>query len=225
MYESVFFVSALTANPIVHFDSEIDSGYSVDNLEPTIPSGLVVEYNTGNGNTLTWNPSEEPDVQYYRVYRSFESATAASSYELVAVTAATTWVDPDFDGWPVDYRVTAVDHSGNESGPSGPSEPPTGIGGIAPKPYQLRPNTPNPFNGTTTIGFDAPSGGGRVRVAAYDVRGRLVRTLLDEGVHEGYREIVWDGLDSGGSRCASGIYFVRLTAPGIQSVRKVVIAR
>jgi hypothetical protein len=42
-YFTTFFVRALTDSPGLHFDSEPDSGYSVDNLEPDAPETLIAE--------------------------------------------------------------------------------------------------------------------------------------------------------------------------------------
>ena len=37
MHHTTFFIRAMTAVPGTHFDSEPDSGYSVDNLAPMVP--------------------------------------------------------------------------------------------------------------------------------------------------------------------------------------------
>jgi len=78
---------------------------------------------------------------------------------------------------------------------------------------------PNPFNPLTTLHFDLPVGG-RVRLEVYDVRGKLVRSLLDVELPAGSHEAVWDGRDSGGRTMASGSYFARLEAGRkLQTVR------
>ena len=225
MYRSVFFISALTTNPVVYFDSPIDSGYSVDNLQPNVPSSFVIAYNTGHGNDLSWESPTDPDVQYYKVYRSIDGGLAASAFELVAVTVEDSWTDPDFDGWQVDYRVAAVDFGGNESELAGPSQPPTRVNDVPPASFQLRPNVPNPFSGTTAIVYDVPRGGGEMQLAVYDVRGSLVRQLAAGMATEGAGRVVWDGRDRDSRLCASGVYFVRLSSPRGESIRKVVLTR
>jgi len=52
MYWSVFFVSAHTQNPTVHYDSDPDSGYSLDNIPPLPIRDLVVDPNSWF--TLQW---------------------------------------------------------------------------------------------------------------------------------------------------------------------------
>jgi hypothetical protein len=94
------------------------------------------------------------------------------------------------------------------------------------KPYAfaLHQNTPNPFNPTTTISFTLPERG-RVTLAIYDVRGRLVRTLVDESVGEGYQERLWDGKDAKGARVSSGVYFYTLAAGDRTITKKMLLLK
>jgi hypothetical protein len=73
---------------------------------------------------------------------------------------------------------------------------PTGVPG-APAALRLHPNQPNPFNPLTTIRFDLPAAG-PVRLAVYDLAGRLVRVLVEEARAAGSHEAVWDGRDAAG---------------------------
>jgi len=118
---STFFIRARTATPGVHFDSAPDSGYSVDSLEPHVPTGLVVAHNTGSGNRLTWEPCPDPDFSIFRIYRSSDADFVPAPGCLVDETADSQWLDPEHDGGDVHYRVTAVDEAGNESDPATPA--------------------------------------------------------------------------------------------------------
>jgi membrane-associated phospholipid phosphatase len=53
---------------------------------------------------------------------------------------------------------------------------------------------------------------GSVRVAIFDVRGRLVRTLIDGWQAAGPQVVRWDRRDAGGGPVAAGIYFARVEA-------------
>ncbi len=75
----------------------------------------------------------------------------------------------------------------------------------------LAQNAPNPFNPATTIAYTVPRDG-PVSLRVYDLRGRLVRTLLDGPQAAGAHSAQWDGRDDGGARVASGIYLYRLQA-------------
>ena len=82
-------------------------------------------------------------------------------------------------------------------------EPPRTI----PSSFSLSQNYPNPFNPSTAIGYQL-SAVSRVSLKAYDVLGRLVKTLVNNEVESaGNYEVRFDG-----SGLASGVYFYRLTA-------------
>jgi hypothetical protein len=73
-------------------------------------------------------------------------------------------------------------------------------------------NAPNPFNPQTTISFTAATSG-RITIRIFDVAGRLVRSLDTKLAHPGRATVRWDGVDGRGARCASGVYFYRVTFP------------
>jgi len=77
-------------------------------------------------------------------------------------------------------------------------------------------NFPNPFNPETTIQFSlAQAGPATLRI--YNIRGTLVRTLLDESLAEGLHEARWNGVDSQGRHVATGVYFARFSSGGHES--------
>ncbi|MBN1827467.1 MAG: choice-of-anchor J domain-containing protein [Candidatus Eisenbacteria bacterium] len=94
----------------------------------------------------------------------------------------------------------------------------------APRVTELRGASPNPFNPTTTLHFSTAAAG-PVRLAVYDVQGRLVRTLVDRALPAGAHETVWDGRNGAGTPVASGIYLTRLDAAGEARSSKVVLLR
>jgi flagellar hook assembly protein FlgD len=75
----------------------------------------------------------------------------------------------------------------------------------------LEPGFPNPFNPETVFAFRIPEAGLAV-LEVYDVRGQLVRVLLEGRLEPGRHEAVWDGREQDGRPVPSGIYLVRLTA-------------
>ncbi len=94
----------------------------------------------------------------------------------------------------------------------------------APRVTALLPAWPNPFNPHTTIPFTLADAG-RVRVSVYDLAGRRVVLLLDERRSRGRHEVVWRGRDDMGRRAASGVYLLRMEAPGFTRNRKLVLLR
>jgi len=91
----------------------------------------------------------------------------------------------------------------------------------APTKVELRGNYPNPFNPETRIAFDLPRDM-QVRLAVYDIKGRLIQTLADGQLGAGRQEVIWNGCDSAGRNAASGVYLYHLvTAEGVQTGRMV----
>ncbi|MGH2569725.1 MAG: S8 family serine peptidase, partial [bacterium] len=94
----------------------------------------------------------------------------------------------------------------------------------APESFRLSAMTPNPFRDATEVRYTVPEPAG-VRIEVYDVRGRLVRALVDRPVSAGEFRATWDGRDGAGRPASPGIYFVRLTAPGVERTVKGVLLR
>ncbi len=89
----------------------------------------------------------------------------------------------------------------------------------------LRQNVPNPFNPSTRIAFTLP-GDGAVRLAVYDLRGRLVSTLIDAPtLPAGDHAVTWDGRADDGSVAAAGAYLYELRGPGVREVRRMTLAK
>jgi len=72
---------------------------------------------------------------------------------------------------------------------------------------------PNPFNPRTTLALRLDAGG-PVRLTIHDLRGRLVRTLVDGVRPAGPLTTTWDGRDAAGHRAAAGVYVARARVGG-----------
>jgi hypothetical protein len=96
-----------------------------------------------------------------------------------------------------------------------------------PKSIQLHQNYPNPFNPDTRIQFTVNSGRFPLRTTLriYNIRGQLVRTLLDEERTGGDYAVLWDGRDESGKAVSSGIYFCRLSTGSSSEVKKMVLLK
>lgn len=113
---------------------------------------------------------------------------------------------------------------GEELPPAPPGE--TARGAELPKEYSLKSAYPNPFNPSTTIGFDLPVAS-RVTITIYDLLGKVVDVVKDGVEPAGSRSLTWDA-----SGIASGVYLYRLVASGISDpartftqVKKIVLVR
>jgi immune inhibitor A len=100
-----------------------------------------------------------------------------------------------------------------------------------PKAFELHQNYPNPFNPLTTIRYTVNSSQSTVRgplrttLKIFNVRGQLVRTLVDEEKAKGVYSVVWDGKDEGGGEVSSGVYFYQLNVGDESEAKKMVLLK
>ncbi|MFH1171732.1 MAG: T9SS type A sorting domain-containing protein [bacterium] len=212
---STFFVSAVTANPFVFYDSAPAQGYSVDNLSPAPPGSFAMTYG-GGANHLTWLESPEADFDYYSLFRGTTADFTPGPENLVVQQSTTGYVDNS----PVNtyYKICAVDFNGNVSTYSLASPNPSDVPATdRTMILSLRVTSPATAN-RAPVEFVLPTAGG-ARLELFDVGGRVVarpdvstlgagRHTLNIAEHQ---------------QLASGVYFVRLQSSDEKITRTVVI--
>jgi hypothetical protein len=88
-----------------------------------------------------------------------------------------------------------------------------------PKDFTLSQNYPNPFNPITKISFSIPYETD-VTINIYDIRGRHIKTLVNEEKTTGYYDVSFNASD-----IPSGIYFYNLKAGNFTLTKKMVIIK
>jgi len=88
----------------------------------------------------------------------------------------------------------------------------------------LAQNFPNPFNPSTTISFELkrPS---PASLSIYNMKGQLVRNLVNTDLNAGKHSFVWNGTNDNGQAVASGLYLYRLHADGYRAERKMLLMK
>ncbi len=83
---------------------------------------------------------------------------------------------------------------------------------------------PNPLTSESRVRFDMAQRG-RVSLAAFDLAGRRVATLLDGAVDAGRYSVSWNGHGESGMALGSGLYFLRMSVDGrpAQTVRLAIV--
>lgn len=149
-----------------------------------------------------------------------------------ATTFDTILIDAPLDnGVTYYYKVSVMDTFGATGPRSGLVSVVPGMVGVddpAADPERLaevRFGRPNPFSSGTALSFSVPDPGSRVRIAVYDVSGRLVRSLLDTWLLGGAHTAAWDGRTADGAEVASGVYFIRVAIGEHKATRKAVLLR
>lgn len=97
--------------------------------------------------------------------------------------------------------------------------------------FTLFQNYPNPFNTTTLIPFRVNSNQSTVNspittnLKIYNIKGQLVRTLVNEEKPPGEYQVIWNGRADSGKDVASGVYFYKLRIGDLTQSRKLVLVK
>ncbi|MCH7498223.1 MAG: T9SS type A sorting domain-containing protein [Candidatus Marinimicrobia bacterium] len=231
LHWSYFKVSAHGSTDPDHFSfSEVDSGYSVDNIAPGVPANLMA-IPTDVDVHLSWSYDfgAAADFQYFAMYRGTEAGFAPLHADSsLTTTTDTVYTDEQVEpGVAYFYRVAAVDYNGNFSELSGEA---TGSllavveGAGIPEAFALWQNYPNPFNPSTIIRFDLPEAT-HLTLIIYDLLGREVARLRQGAIEPGYHQVVWNGRTAAGQEATAGLYIVRLVSPTFTRKIKMVLLK
>ena len=200
------------------FTSAPDSGYSVDNLVPDVPTPFTGTYGAGTAR-LHWGMNQEPDLAWYRLYRGSTAGFVPAPGNLIAQQADTGYVDNA--GGPYYYKLSAVDVHGNEGAsaflqPSGA----VGVQEESPLAFVLEGARPNPARADRlVVAFVLPVGA-PARLELFDMSGRRVAARDVGALGPGRHSVDL----AGGARVAPGLYFVRLTqGVNVRSARVAVL--
>lgn len=95
---------------------------------------------------------------------------------------------------------------------------------LLPAEFGLRPAYPNPFNPETTLEYTLPYAS-QVELNVYNVRGQMVRTLVNRWQEAGFKRVQWFGRNEYGRLVGSGIYFVQLRVAGKHFHRRLILQK
>jgi len=87
---------------------------------------------------------------------------------------------------------------------------------------ELSQNYPNPFGPETVIQYRLARPA-RTTLRVFDIRGKLVTTLIDQEQAAGPQAVRWNGTDQGGKAVASGIYFYRVTSGNYTAMKRMLL--
>ncbi len=184
--------------------------YYVENISASsVPGWLVVPMNVEltTGGDL-WFVTHWPDAKALGVGTDTDLPRANRSWWH---NKAQGWNNVTYADW--SFRLTLM--------------PPTGAPGGqgAPASFALGLPVPNPSDGHFSVSVSVPSADAPFRLAVYDLSGRCLRVLNEGTASPGESVLSWDGAAADGMPAPSGVYFVRLEAPGAVESAKVVLIR
>ena len=160
---------------------------TLQNIDVTSLDGNWVEGPAG-----TWTPTVSTSTATFRFSQQAGNTDKAIFEALVSDGCGQINIDPAMS-W------------------SGAANAAVAAGSETPGAFRLGDNYPNPFNPTTTVRFEVAEQA-QVRVAVYDVLGRLVKTLATGEMLPGTYTATWDGTSEAGTAVSSGVYLYRMEA-------------
>lgn len=125
-----------------------------------------------------------------------------------------------------DYEDTVVQAAIDQG--IGALNGPSAVGDTPAAKHSLLNGYPNPFNPQTRIPYvlGGESGSAQVNLQILDLRGRVIKTLVNTVQAVGQRyEATWNGTDDSGRRMPSGAYMSRLTVGGQTQARMLTLVK
>lgn len=89
---------------------------------------------------------------------------------------------------------------------------------------QLIGNYPNPFNPETNIRFSLKDAA-PVSIEIYNVKGQMVRKLVNDVKAAGDHVAVWNGTDNNGRAVSSGVYYFKMNTGKYSSTKKMILMK
>jgi len=124
------------------------------------------------------------------------------------------------------YWLQSMESDGSNTyfGPISVRTPFDGTSGNVPGITQLLSVFPNPVNQNHMLHLllDVKENDSAV-IEIFNIKGQLLKTFntCSSGTHD----LVWDMKDDKGKKCATGVYFYRLSSPSVQQIQKIMILK
>jgi hypothetical protein len=192
------------------------------------PSGVFADFTADvseDGVELSWAVGPSADVYGFNVWRSEldeRHFTLLNRRPVLASGDELGYCDDGVEeGRAYFYRVEGL----MRSGPSRFSRTEDVYVGLYADGLSIVNAHPNPFAESGTIIEYEVIHSGQVSVRVYDLRGALVRELVDARKESGRYSVEWDGVNTDGEDVSGGVYFCRLDLGGREVTRKLVRLR
>ncbi|HPT72787.1 MAG TPA: S8 family serine peptidase [Candidatus Cloacimonadota bacterium] len=165
------------------------------------------------------HPDNLPDSIFAVIDAGYTYLLLAENSEKSAFTGKLAWLKPHSVQEYMDrrQRLIAMLHGSK-------NETPSEITPSVPATLCLSLNYPNPFNPSTTIEFGIPKAE-KVSLKIFNIKGQLVKELVNQSYQPGKYKVVWEGKNSVGKNAASGVYFYRLDAGGKSITHKMLLLK
>jgi len=209
--------------------------------EPTTNLTLPVTFSSfdavltgANTVSLQWTTQSESDIYGYYIYRSNTESQVDAMRISTLIPAANTTCAQNYEYQDAEiemnetyyYWISSYERNGHTEfyGPRVVHTEDTNIVPSLPEITTLTKAYPNPFNSNQSQNIEV-----KVRetetasLNIFNIKGQVVKTYND--LSAGTHTITWDAKDNNNNKCASGIYFYKLTSPSTTMMKKVMIMK
>lgn len=213
-------------------------------LQPTPPHNFHCTNPTAYGQhpQFAWSAPEEPKGVTFK-YKIYRSENGGPFYCVINEWTNRSWTDqevsiaPKFQGVNFKYYVKAYTDQSPDSNLSNEAFICANPSKAAPDervtefdPPDQNPTTfelsalPNPFNPTTTIRYALPQAA-PVTLTIYNLKGEVVKTLVNGYQTAQNHQVVWNGDDEAGQKVAAGIYLYQLQAGNYKQTMRLILMK
>ncbi len=188
--------------------------YDVNGLVLGVPQNVCVDNEIG---VISWEAPGASVPISYNVYLDnlFIESTTDVTYTFEALTLGQTYMAGvsalynDGESSIVEVELTCTN---------------TGINEDSITITNVLNNYPNPFNPETTISYNVLKSG-EVKLDVYNIKGQLVKTLVNSNKKVGIHTVVWNGTDDNSNPVSSGIYFYKMSCDKYNETKKMVLMK
>ncbi len=199
-------------------------GWFIDDVQiemdmPLVPPTNLVGICQERVLTITWDSPTTPIDSYTIIRNDVVIAENVTSNSFIDDLT-------EVPGIQFDYYIVSVrgDEMSEYSEVYGLIFTSSGQGDVPVFVNQLWQNYPNPFNPETKIRFSVAEKAD-VKLRIYNVRGQLVRTLVNDKLDEGMHMIDWRGKNDSDRSVGSGVYFYKLEIGNDRFVKKMLLLK
>ncbi|MBI9032488.1 T9SS type A sorting domain-containing protein [bacterium] len=224
------------------------AGHRVDNVDnfsftyhdqtlPVTLSSFTATVTSQELVNLQWTTESESNIFGFNVYRSEQSDLASAIRVNARIIEGTntslqqtySYSDSEFETNSTYYYWLESSEMNNDNCFFGPVSVFTGSNNEDVIPTiegytGIESAYPNPFSPNTEISYKLRENA-NVKMGIYNLKGQLIKSLVNNTKAGGNHKIMWDGHDNKGKRCSSGIYFVRMQANEFNSFYKIMLTK
>ncbi|HPT71398.1 MAG TPA: FlgD immunoglobulin-like domain containing protein [Candidatus Cloacimonadota bacterium] len=213
----------------------VDYDWTIADIEQTLPVELgsfAATFTTEGNITLYWTTYSETDVLGYHVFRNTENIVSSANCLTQSLIPANntsytqhySFTDDEVgtDHVTYYYWLQYTEFSGQTilSSPISIEVNQSVTPSVPALSTSIQNVYPNPFVNSATIQYGLKTDD-QVEMNIFNIKGQLVKRLINIGKIAGTYDVRWDGKDTNGNVCSSGVYYIEMHTGSSHMLRKI----